>query len=108
MGRPTSTVSMPMAGRCRYFARVSGPDEARIIHCCRAGVGLRFRRALCYQAPIDRSLQRDSESLLGRLVMSGEEPLEPCCKDMAAALAFETGRHFFVEDGTLRLLVAHT
>jgi hypothetical protein len=39
---------------------------------------------------------------------AGEEPLEPCCKDMAAALAFETGRHFFVEDGTLRLLVAHT
>ena len=39
---------------------------------------------------------------------AGEEPLEPCCKDMAAALSFETGRHFFVEDGELRLLVAHT
>jgi hypothetical protein len=39
---------------------------------------------------------------------TGEEPVDPCCKDMAAALAFETGRHFFVEDGELRLLVAHT
>jgi len=63
---------------------------------------------LCYQAPIDRSLQSDSEACLGRLAMSGEEPLEPCCKDMAAALSFETGRHFFVEDGALHLLVAHT
>ena len=30
---------------------------------------------------------------------AGEEPLDPCCNDMAAALSFETGRHFFVEDG---------
>jgi hypothetical protein len=39
---------------------------------------------------------------------AGEEPIEACCKDMADALSFETGRHFFVEDGELRLLVAHT
>jgi hypothetical protein len=39
---------------------------------------------------------------------AGEEPIEPCCKDLAAALSFETGRHFFVEDGALKLLVAHT
>ena len=39
---------------------------------------------------------------------AGEEPVEPCCKDMAAALAFETGRHFFIENGALKLLVAHT
>ncbi len=39
---------------------------------------------------------------------AGEEPIDPCCKDMAAALSFETGRHFFVEDDELRLLVAHT
>ena len=38
---------------------------------------------------------------------AGEEPIEPCCKDLAAALSFETGRHFFVEDGELKLLVAH-
>ena len=38
----------------------------------------------------------------------GEEPVDPCCKDMAAALSFETGRHFFVEGGELKLLVAHT
>jgi hypothetical protein len=37
----------------------------------------------------------------------GEEPIEPCCKDLAAALSFETGRHFFVEDGALKLLVTH-
>ena len=30
---------------------------------------------------------------------AGEEPIDPCCKDLAAALSFETGRHFFVEDG---------
>jgi len=39
---------------------------------------------------------------------TGEEPVDPCCKDMAAALSFETGRHFFVEAGELKLLVAHT
>jgi hypothetical protein len=39
---------------------------------------------------------------------AGEAPIDPCCKDLAAALSFETGRHFFVEDGELRLLVAHT
>ncbi|HXI06124.1 MAG TPA: hypothetical protein VNJ49_07270 [Bradyrhizobium sp.] len=39
---------------------------------------------------------------------TGEEPIEPCCKDMAAALSSETGRHFFVEAGELRLLVSHT
>ena|ERR1700754_1736991 len=33
---------------------------------------------------------------------------EPCCRDMAAALSYETGRHFFVEDGELRLLVSNT
>ena len=38
---------------------------------------------------------------------AGEEPIEPCCKDLATALSFETGRHFFVEDGALKLLVAH-
>jgi hypothetical protein len=39
---------------------------------------------------------------------AGEAPIDPCCKDLAAALSLETGRHFFVEDGELRLLVAHT
>ena len=39
---------------------------------------------------------------------AGEAPIDPCCKDLAAALSFETGRHFFIEDGELRLLVAHT
>jgi hypothetical protein len=39
---------------------------------------------------------------------AGDEPIEPCCKDLATALSFETGRHFFVEDGALKLLVAHT
>jgi hypothetical protein len=38
---------------------------------------------------------------------AGEEPIEPCCKDMANALSFEAGRHLFVEDGVLKLLVAH-
>ena len=36
------------------------------------------------------------------------EPIEPCCKDLAVALSFPTGRHFFVEDNALKLLVAHT
>lgn len=37
-----------------------------------------------------------------------EESIEPCCKSMAGALSFATGRHFFVEGGELKLLVAHT
>lgn len=39
---------------------------------------------------------------------AGEEPIEPCCGDLAAALSFPTGRHFLVEDGVLKLRVAHT
>ena len=51
---------------------------------------------------------RCSATVSGLKTMSaGEEPIDPCCKDLAAALSFETGRHFFVEDGELKLLVAH-
>ena len=32
----------------------------------------------------------------------------PCCKDLATALSFPAGRHFFVEDGALKLIVAKT
>jgi hypothetical protein len=32
----------------------------------------------------------------------------PCCKDLTTALSFPTGRHFFIEDGALKLLVAKT
>lgn len=32
----------------------------------------------------------------------------PCCKDLATALSFPAGRHFFIEDGLLKLLVAKT
>ena len=39
---------------------------------------------------------------------AGEEPVDPCCKDMAVALSFPTGRHFYADDGKLRLLVAQT
>ena len=33
---------------------------------------------------------------------------DPCCKDMATAMSFPAGRHFFVEDGVLKLTVAKT
>jgi len=36
------------------------------------------------------------------------EVLTVCCKDLAAALSFPAGRHFFVENGQLKLLVART
>lgn len=41
------------------------------------------------------------------------EPMESnaltvCCKDLATALTFPAGRHFFVENGQLKLLVART
>ena len=39
---------------------------------------------------------------------AGEEPLVPCCNDMATALSFPAGRHLFVHDGALKLLVAQT
>jgi hypothetical protein len=32
----------------------------------------------------------------------------PCCKDLTTALSFPAGRHFFIEDGKLKLLVAKT
>ena len=35
-------------------------------------------------------------------------PFSPCCKDLATALSFPAGRHFFIEDGKLKLLVART
>jgi hypothetical protein len=35
-------------------------------------------------------------------------PLTPCCKDLGTALSFLAGRHFFIEDGALKLLVAKT
>jgi len=36
------------------------------------------------------------------------ETLTVCCKDLATALTFPAGRHFFVENGQLKLLVART
>jgi hypothetical protein len=45
---------------------------------------------------------------MGAHYVCREEPLDPCCRDLAAALSFETGRHFFVEGGALKLLVAQT
>jgi len=35
-------------------------------------------------------------------------PFTPCCKGLASALSFPAGRHLFVEDGKLQLLVAKT
>ena len=35
-------------------------------------------------------------------------PITPCCKGLASALSFPAGRHLFVEDGKLQLLVAKT
>ena len=35
-------------------------------------------------------------------------PFTPCCKDLASALSFPAGRHLFVENGKLQLLVAKT
>jgi len=35
-------------------------------------------------------------------------PFAPCCKDLATALSFPAGRHFFIDDGKLKLLVAKT
>jgi hypothetical protein len=37
-----------------------------------------------------------------------ERSFEACCKDMATALSFPDGRHFFVEEGVLKLTVAKT
>jgi hypothetical protein len=36
----------------------------------------------------------------------GIQPFTPCCKDIALALSFPAGRHLFVEDGALKLIVA--
>jgi len=36
------------------------------------------------------------------------ETLTVCCKDLATALTFPAGRHFFIENGQLKLLVART
>ncbi len=36
------------------------------------------------------------------------EVLTVCCKDLATALSFPAGRHFFVENGQLKMLVART
>ncbi|SDN19010.1 hypothetical protein [Afipia sp. GAS231] len=33
---------------------------------------------------------------------------DACCKDMATAMSFPNGRHFFVEEGALKLTVAKT
>jgi hypothetical protein len=35
-------------------------------------------------------------------------PFAPCCKDLTTALSFPAGRHFVIEDGKLKLLVAKT
>jgi hypothetical protein len=35
-------------------------------------------------------------------------PFSPCCKDLATALSFPAGRHLFIQDGRLQLLVAKT
>ena len=35
-----------------------------------------------------------------------ERSFEPCYKDMQIALSFPNGRHFFVEQGVLKLMVA--
>jgi hypothetical protein len=35
-------------------------------------------------------------------------PFTPCCKDLATAMSFPAGRHFFVEEGALKLVVAKT
>jgi hypothetical protein len=35
-------------------------------------------------------------------------PFTPCCKDLATAMSFPAGRHFFVEEGVLKLIVAKT
>jgi len=35
-------------------------------------------------------------------------PFTPCCKGLERALSFPAGRHLFVEDGKLQLLVAKT
>jgi hypothetical protein len=45
---------------------------------------------------------------MGLIMSAGEEPVDPCCKDMAVALSFPTGRHLYADDGKLRLLVAQT
>ena len=37
-----------------------------------------------------------------------EKTLDACCKGMAAAMSFPNGRHFFIEDGVLKLTVAQT
>lgn len=35
-------------------------------------------------------------------------PFETCCSDLSTAMSFPAGRHFFVEDGALKLVVAKT
>jgi hypothetical protein len=40
--------------------------------------------------------------------MSTASEISPCCKDLATALSFPAGRHLFLKDGKLQLLVAKT
>ena len=40
--------------------------------------------------------------------VSQAPPFATCCKDMATALSFPAGRHLFIEDGKLQLMVAKT
>ena len=37
-----------------------------------------------------------------------EKIIDVCCKNMATAMSFPSGRHFFIEDGVLKLTVAKT
>jgi hypothetical protein len=37
-----------------------------------------------------------------------DKTFDACCKDMATAMSFPNGRHFFVEEGALKLTVAKT
>ena len=37
-----------------------------------------------------------------------DKNFDACCRDMATAMSFPNGRHFFVEEGALKLIVART
>ena len=37
-----------------------------------------------------------------------DKKFDACCKDMATAMSFPNGRHFFVEEGVFKLTVAKT
>ena len=53
-------------------------------------------------APLPGISRRHSQRI------AGEKSFEPCCKDMKTAMSVPAGRHFFVEDGVLKLTVAKT